>query len=96
MVSTLHTAAIFAWRDGGMGVDAIGLRLARRPATEREEAGALRMGAAWGRARVASGGAGESDIVVDGEDAGEGKTQGALTTLGEPGNRVPSHHGHAV
>ena len=53
-----------------MGVEAMGLRLARRPATVREDAGGLRIG---GRARAASGGAGESDIAVD--DEGEGKTQ---------------------
>ena len=51
-----------------MGVDAIGLRLASRPATERPAAG-LRNGAAGGRTTVGSDGAGEEfDIVVDDEN----------------------------
>lgn len=77
MACVSRTAAILAWRDGGIGVDAIGLRLARRPATLREEAAGLRIEAAGGRAR-ASGGAGESDIAVDVDDGdgGESKAQG--------------------
>lgn len=70
MMSVVHTAAIFACSDGGMGVDAMVLRLARRPATVREEAGGLRIGAAGGRATAASGGADDSDIVVDDEEWG--------------------------
>lgn len=51
-----------------MGVDVMGLRLARRPATVRVEAVALRIGG--GRATVGSDGAGDSDIVDDDEDEG--------------------------
>lgn len=68
----LHTAAIFACKDGGIGVDAMGLRLARR----REEAVELRIDAAGGRANVASRGACDSDIAIDDGNGGESKTQG--------------------
>lgn len=56
-----------------MGVDAIGLRLARRPATVRVEAWGLRK-VGCGRATVGSDGACESDIVGDnGHDGSDGK-----------------------
>ena len=52
-----------------MGVDAMGLRLARRPATVRVGAVVLRA-AVCGRVTVGSGGGGGCDIV--GVDEGEG------------------------
>lgn len=54
-----RTADIFACSEGGMGVDAMGLRLASRPATE------LRFGGAAGRVG--------SDIVSNGGGGCEGK-----------------------
>lgn len=79
-----HTAAIFAWSEGGIGVAAMGLRLARRPATVREDAVALRIGG--GRATVGSDGAGESDIVrEDGNDGKRDVESVAGTMTGEEG-----------
>jgi hypothetical protein len=57
-----------ACNDGGIGVDAIGWRLARRPATDREEAVGLRIEVAGGRTTVGSDGAGDSGIVTDNEN----------------------------
>ena len=81
-----RTAAILAWSDGGMGVEAMGLRLARR----REEAVELRIGG--GRASVASGGADESDIAVDGEEeVGAGRKEGWLVGRGVAGLGEGAH-----
>lgn len=58
-----------------MGVDAMVLRLARRPATVRVEAVLLR-GAAWGRETVGSDGGGGCDIGGDEEDKVGGGMEG--------------------
>lgn len=61
-----RTAAILACNEGGIGVDAMGLRLASSPATVRGGAEVFRA-TAW-RATAASEGEDASDIVGDGDD----------------------------
>ena len=57
-----------------MGVDAMGLRLASRPATVRVEAVGLRRGAC-GRTTVGSDGADDSDIADDVVSEGGGERE---------------------
>lgn len=68
------TAAIFAWREGGMGVEARGLRLLKRPATLRAgvEGGAGVRGCGRGRGPSWEGGGSDmAETVALGEDKRE-------------------------
>lgn len=64
-----RTAAILACNEGGIGVEAIGLRLARSPATVL--VGAVELRVLGGRATAASGGEDESAMSYGHQKEGE-------------------------